>query len=149
MSRGVTRRTSSRWACWRARFTATVAWGPSPIGNEYRDGEWALDAAPQLESAHAAVDMIPDDAAVSATYNLLPHLTHRAEIYSFPNPWISKNFGIDGEPRRNPKRVQWIVADRGVFDKQSRGAPRRPHRSGTFRVVFDQDGYAVLHRAKG
>ena len=70
--------------------------------------------------------MVPDDAAVSATYNLLPHLRHRAEIYSFPNPWSSQNFGIDGEPRRNPERVQWIVADRGVLDKES----RRPASSG-------------------
>ncbi len=29
-------------------FAATIAWGPSPIGEEYRDGEWALIARPQL-----------------------------------------------------------------------------------------------------
>ena len=32
---------------------ATVAWGPSPIGAAYRDGEWALDAFPEFDSARA------------------------------------------------------------------------------------------------
>ena len=44
-------------------------------------------ALPELPSARRAVADDPDDAAVSATYNLVPHLTHRAEIYSLPNPW--------------------------------------------------------------
>ena len=95
--------------------------------------------SPQLASARAAVAKVPDDSVVSATYNLVPHLTHRAEIYSFPNPWVSKNFGIDGEPRRSGKRVEWIVVDKR---RARQGQPARCSSAsstrGTFRVVFDE-----------
>jgi len=125
----------------------TIAWGPSPIGNHYRDGEWALDAGSQLASARAAVARVPDDAAVSATYNMIPHLTHRAEIYTFPNPWRSQNFGIDGWPRRSGRRVEWIVADKRVFDASTLALFRHLVTSGKFDVVYDNDFYAVARRA--
>jgi uncharacterized membrane protein len=128
-------------------FVATMTWGPSPIGAAYRDGEWALDAFPEFESARAAVNLIPADAVVSATYNLLPHLAHRPEIYSFPNPWQSKNFGIDGEPRRSGARVDWIVADRRVLDKDTKALLQGLIDKGTFRTVFDENDYVVLRRA--
>ena len=125
---------------------ATTAWGPSPIGDKYRDGEWALNAPPQLASGRAAVAKIPDGTVVSATYNLVPHLAHRAEIYSLPNPWESKNFGIDGEPRRSGARVEWIAVDRNVLDKDTRNLLKGFIDTGTFRVVFDNDNYQVLRR---
>ncbi len=127
-------------------LVATVTWGPSPIGDEYRDGEWALAATPQLASAHAAVALVPDGAVVSATYNMLPHLAHRPEIYSFPNPWESRNFGIDGEPRRSGERVEWIVADRRVLDKETARFFKDLVDRGKFRVVFDQHDYVVAQR---
>ena len=126
----------------------TMAWGPSPIGQEYRRGSWALDANPRLDHAREAVAMIPDRVPVSATYNLLPHLAHRAEIYSFPNPWRSQNFGIDGEPRRSPRDVQWIVADRAVFDAPTKALFDGLVGDGTFRVVYDRDDYVVARRAR-
>jgi uncharacterized membrane protein len=126
----------------------TVAWGPSPIGHEYRTGSWALDDTPRLDVAREAVDLVPDDVPVSSTYNLLPHLTHRAEIYSFPNPWRSQNFGIDGEPHRSPADVEWIVVDRNVFDTPTKSLFDGLVTGGTFRVVFDRDGYVVARRAR-
>ena len=94
-----------------------------------------------FEQRAPAVAMIPDDAVVSATYNLVPHLAHRAEIYSFPNPWQSKNFGIDGEPRRSGTRVEWIVVDRDVLDTETRALLQGFVDDRTFRVVFDEDDY--------
>jgi uncharacterized membrane protein len=127
---------------------ATVTSGPSPIGDRYRDGEWALDANPDLDGARRAVARIPSDATVSATYNLLPHLTHRPEIYSFPNPWRSMNFGVDGELHRGGRRVDWIVADRGVFDEPTRALFQRLV-SGPFRVVSEEGTYVVARRVRG
>jgi uncharacterized membrane protein len=124
----------------------TIAWGASPISAHYRDGEWALAAAPQLESANAALDRVPPGVAVSATYDMVPHLTQRAEIYSFPNPWRSSNFGIDGKPRRSGARVQWIVADRSVLDKDTAALLRRLTQKGPFHVVYERDGYVVARR---
>jgi uncharacterized membrane protein len=127
-------------------FAATVVWGPSPIGNAYRDGEWALTAPPGLAHARAAVDLIPDGAPVSASYNMLPHLAHRPEIYSFPNPWESRNFGIDGEPRRSGTRVRWIVLDRRTLGADSKKLFERLVDSGRFRIVFDRADYVVARR---
>ena len=83
---------------------------------------------------------------MSATYDLVPHLTHRAEIYSFPNPWQSMNFGIDGEPRRSGAGVEWIAADRRVLDAEARKLLQGFVDDKTFRVVFDEDDYVVLRR---
>lgn len=129
-------------------FTATVVWGPSPIGDAYRDGEWALEAKPELAQAQKAVDLVPGSAPVSASYNMLPHLAHRAEIYSFPNPWQSQNFGIDGEPRRSGTRVQWLVIDRRTLGKDAKQLFLRLTDSGRFRIVFDHDDYVVARRVR-
>jgi uncharacterized membrane protein len=128
---------------------ATVTSGPSPIGDRYRDGEWALDANSALDGARRAVARPPSDAVVSATYNLLPHLTHRPEIYSFPNPWRSMNFGVDGEPHRSGRRVDWLVVDRGVFDEPTRALFQRLVTSGPFRVVDEEGTYVVARRVRG
>ncbi|HEY7106228.1 MAG TPA: DUF2079 domain-containing protein [Acidimicrobiia bacterium] len=128
---------------------ATVTSGPSPIGDRFRDGEWALDASAQLAGARGAVGRIPDGAVVSATYNLLPHLTHRPEIYSFPNPWRSQNFGIDGEPHRSGRRVQWLAVDRDVFDEPTRQLYESLVANGEFEVVYRAGTYEVARRVHG
>jgi hypothetical protein len=38
---------------------------------------------------------IPDDASVSAQYRIAAHLTHRTEIYQFPNPFRVVLYGPD------------------------------------------------------
>ena len=129
-------------------FAATVVWGPSPIGDAYRDGEWALEARPEFEQARKAVDLVPGSAPVSASYDMLPHLAHRAEIYSFPNPWQSQNFGIDGEPHRSGTRVHWLVIDRRTLGKDAKQLFLRLVDQGRFRIVFDRDDYVVAQRVR-
>ncbi len=38
-------------------------------------------------------DTIPVEATLSATANMVPHLTHRRQIYSFPNPFYKAGWG--------------------------------------------------------
>jgi len=129
-------------------FAATAVWGPSPVGNAYRDGEWALVARPEFAQARAAIDLIPDGSPLSASYDLLPQVAHRAEIYSFPNPWQSQNFGIDGEPRRSGARVQWIVLDRRTLGKDAKQVFARLVQQNRFRIVFDRDDFVVARRVR-
>jgi uncharacterized membrane protein len=124
---------------------STRAWGPSPIGDEYRGGAWALGPRPRQASADAAIAKIPPADAVSASYNLVPHLSERAEIYTFPNPWRSSNFGIEGEPRRSPRPVDWIVVDVTVLDADTRDLLDRLLAS-RFKLVSQHDGYVVAKR---
>jgi hypothetical protein len=126
----------------------TTAWGPSPIGDEYRHGVWALTAPARLGSGHEALHRVPAGAAVSASYNLVAQLSERAEIYSFPNPWETRNFGIDGWPRRDPARVQWLVVDRAVLGPPDRALLDQILASGKFRVVYDRDDYVVARRIR-
>jgi hypothetical protein len=39
------------------------------------------------------INKIPPNASVSASYVVVPHLTHRDKIYDFPNPFKSCNWG--------------------------------------------------------
>ena len=57
---------------------------------------------------------------MSADYNLVPHLSHRELIYTFPNPWISSNYGVDGRGLPDPATVEWIAVDINLLDLASR-----------------------------
>ena len=126
----------------------TIAWGPSPVGAEYRKGWWPPSVDTRLDAKQAAIDAVPDDAAVSASYTLVPHLTHRAEIYSFPNPWRPANWGVPGSDTRNPERIDWIVIDRQVVG-DARALLDRILSGPDFKVVFDRDDLLVARRVHG
>jgi uncharacterized membrane protein len=126
-------------------FSSTVSSGASPLADDYRMGMWPLEASPRTAAQQAAVDRIPAGAAVSASYNLVPHLTHRPEIYTFPNPWESRNFGIGGSPRRSGARVDWIVVDRSLTSAEDATLLTRLLRH-QFAVVFERDDIVVAKR---
>src|SRR5439155_9519573 len=58
---------------------ANIAWSPSPVGHDYDTGIWAR-AQSRHAVVHQALRVVPSRAAVSATYYLVPHLTHRTRI---------------------------------------------------------------------
>ena len=65
-------------------------------------GFWPLTPSSARDELGRAVNTPPDDASVAATYLLVPHLTHRRNIYSFPNPWQPQNWGVNNERRTTP-----------------------------------------------
>lgn len=125
---------------------ATFSWGPSPIGNSYQDGWWPLTENTRQEAQQGALDAVPDDATVSASYTLVPQLSGRSEIYSFPNPWKSQNWGVTGSKNRNPQRIEWLVIDRYITDAQGQKLLDSLIAKGKFKKVFDQDGMWVARR---
>jgi uncharacterized membrane protein len=126
----------------------TIAWGPSPVGAEYHEGWWPPAVDTRLATKQAAIDAVPEGASVSASYTLVPHLTHRAEIYSFPNPWRPANWGVPGSTSRSPKGVDWIVIDREILGPEQRLLARILD-SGNFKVVLDRDDLIVARRVRG
>ena len=63
----------------------------------------------QFETMLAAV---PDDAVVSATYNITTHLAHRTYIYMAPNPWRNRYWGAHGvPPLPDPATVEYLAVD--------------------------------------
>jgi uncharacterized membrane protein len=97
-------------------FATTIAWGPSPIGRQYHNGWWPLGSSPVYAVDRAAVALIPKDAAVSASYDYVPHLAHRRRVYEFPVPWRDVNWGVRGENLDDPIHVQWLLVDRRLLD---------------------------------
>lgn len=101
-----------------AFFTA-VSWGISPVSPEYREGFWPLEVdGPRQAELDRVVAMPGPGDSVSAVYNLVPHLTHRSEIYTFPNPWRASNWGVDGELLPDPSGVDWLILDPSAIAKE-------------------------------
>jgi uncharacterized membrane protein len=127
---------------------ATVAWGPSPIGAEYDAGYWPSAHDRRLGSKEAAVARIPSAASVSATYSLLPHLSHREDIFLFPNPFESRLWGYRDAGPRDPASIDWVIGDTRVLVPQDAAKLRNIANSPEFEVVFDRDGIVVARRIR-
>lgn len=101
-------------------LATTVAWGPSPMSVKYRSGLWPLTEDARNVTKRQAVDVVPADASVAASYYFVPHMAHRTHIYDFPEPWKAINWGIRGENLHDPGSVEWIVVDRLLFSDYDR-----------------------------
>ncbi len=127
-------------------YVTNVAWSPSPIGNFYQS-TWARPL-PRHQAMRAALDHIPADAAVSATYSLLPHLSHRREIYDWPNPFVPSVWGnrnCDNLP--DPATIDYVAVDRAqVSPAQQPLLVDMLDAAGPFAVVFDRDDVVIARR---
>lgn len=100
-----------------------VKWGITPVsGPRYRSGVWPLTPAAQQAAFEDAVARPGPEEAVSTMYQLVPHLSHRREIYTFPNPWIDDNWGVRGENRPDPDQVDWIIVNPEALNDEAKGA---------------------------
>lgn len=85
-----------------------IAWSPSPIGERY--GLWAMPNG-RVELLGRAIALVPDDAPVTATFSVLPHLTHREQAYDWPNPWKVAYWGNANENPPDPAVVEYFALD--------------------------------------
>ena len=139
-----------------AALATSVAWGMSPISTQYDSGYWPLDTNPRQAVLDGAVDTVPDDAAVAASYYIVPHLSHREQIYTFPNPWIASNWGVGGvapddpDHEHVPAEVEWLVVDTTTHGAGSREEQLmdRLLDDGEFEVVSDEGGIVVARRVE-
>ncbi len=51
---------------------------------------------------------------------MTPHLTHRYEAYTFPNPWKNSNWGVGGETLRDARRIDYVLVHEGLFSAEDR-----------------------------
>jgi uncharacterized membrane protein len=128
-------------------LVANVAWSPSPLGRQYDDGWWAR-AEPRHAIVRAALRVVPPDAGVSASYNLIPHLTHRTYAYEFPNPWRVTNWGAHGENPPDPATADYLVIDERLLGDQRPLYERLVGPQGGYRKVFASDGIVVARRLR-
>jgi uncharacterized membrane protein len=129
-------------------YMTNVAWSPSPIGDSYN--VWA-QPSPRDATMDEAIKLIPAKASVTATYTLLPHLSHREQIYDWPNPWVPSYWGNDdGFRLPNPSTIEYIVIDRNeVGDAQKPLVASLIAPDGPYQVLLDKDDVLVGKRKAG
>jgi uncharacterized membrane protein len=131
-----------------ASLAANVAWSPSPISVKYHTGIWAQSSPRDQFINYVVKKVVPREAAVSATYDIDDHMTHRPLIFEFPNPWVPANWGLPGKHNFvDPNKVNWMVLDTGVVQGSEVGLLADLRRS-QFRTVLDEDGILVLRRVR-
>jgi uncharacterized membrane protein len=132
-------------------LASNVAWSPSPLNNiEYHSGIWALAPDAQSSTLDKMVHMVPAGAGVSATFNVVPHLSHRDVIYTWPNPWVRSYYGISNtEPPEYPSTVRYLVletADNSPADEiLLQGLTKR---GGAFHIILEQDQAVLAVRVR-
>lgn len=131
-----------------AALATNVARAPSPLGAPYHTGIWAAPQ-PKHTAMREALLLVPPSAGVSATDNLIPHLTHRVHAYIFPHPWQLPFWGVQGSSPPDPRTVDYLVLD---MTTTSIGIDQEPtyreltNADGEFHVVYDRAGIVVARR---
>jgi hypothetical protein len=126
-------------------YVSNVAWSPSPISPN--DIVWAqpTDRHPAMRTA---LTLVPDDVSVTASYGLLPHLSHREQIYDWPNPFIEAYWGNDdGYRLPDPATIDYLVLDLQTVGNDRRAlVDQLTGPGGDYQVLFQQDDVLVARR---
>lgn len=130
-----------------AAVAANIAWSPSPVSRTYRTGIWAATSpvSDKNRAMEAAVKSVPAGAGVSATYNLIPHLTHRPVAYEYPNPWQRSYYGLDDRPPDYRGRVDYLVLDTAVIGPEARATYDELLKR-EFNQIFERNEIVVAKR---
>jgi uncharacterized membrane protein len=119
-------------------------YGPAPWARD----PVAIPAGPADQLRREALALVADGAPVSAQYNLVPHLTHRVEVYEFPNPFRAVNWGLAGDehPQEALERLRFVVVQRDLLAEQDRDLLERLQTDPAWRTAMDRDGLVVLEQ---
>jgi Predicted membrane protein (DUF2079) len=124
-------------------------YGPAPWARD----PVAVPAGPTDQARREALALVPEGAPVSAQYNLVPHLAHRAEVYEFPNPFRAVNWGLAGDehPRGTLERLQFVVVQRDLLGEEDRKLldQLRTNPALGWRTAMERQGVIVLERQEG
>ena len=126
-------------------LVSNVYWSPSPLGKSFRTGIW-VGSVEKHEAVRAAMELVPADAAVTAGYYIVPHLTQRKLIYEFPNPFRVANWGIAGENPGNPEEVDYLLIDTRHTANDTEIYQDLISQTGPFQVIYSADGIALAQR---
>ena len=126
---------------------SNIYWSPSPLGNAFSSGIWAKPHE-KHSAVRAALKLIPADAAVTTSYYIVPHLTHRKLIYEYPNPFRIANWGIAGENGGNPADVDYLVIDTRYTGSDTDLYASLIADVGPFRVIYSVDKIEVAERKR-
>ncbi len=127
-------------------LAGSVAWGIAPLSRDYRRGYWPLVAPADVAVREQARRLIGPDDGVSTDYWGTPHFSHREAVYTFPNPWRNKNYGISPQSRGNPADVAWVLVDQALFQPEDAALFQQLLTSREFEVALEEGNVVLLER---
>jgi len=127
-------------------LSTAVTFGISPFGTHFRDGIWKIENNPKQEIFETALAIPGPHDSVSATYNLVPQLTHRRNIYMFPNPWRAAYWGVRDENTHDPTTVEWLVLDEPLLGPEDAAVFEEILANEDWEIVFEEQAILVAHR---
>ena len=73
----------------------------------------------RYHGVYGLIDQIPRDASVTTTYHFLAHLSHREEIFMFPNPFEVSYYGYEVKERPPEVEIDYLLIEMSVVrDRQ-------------------------------
>jgi uncharacterized membrane protein len=126
------------WSC--------VLWGYAPFSSNTVTPTWSPNSV--AVRAFSALDAkIPPNAIVSAWYLFVPHLDHRTQIYLWPTPFDTQNYGLfnnNGDVLPIAKKVQYLVLPipLNASDDENVFAPMAKQ----FKLIAHVDGIGLFKR---
>ena len=99
-----------------ASVVGARGWGILPYSDQYRKGAWPLVGS-DTSGWEAALRRVGPSDGVASHYLLVPHLTHREQVYTFPNPWTNSYYGISPTDLGDATKVDWIVVLKGGLNE--------------------------------
>jgi hypothetical protein len=130
--------------------------GVGPWTTNAVSGNWPIAHSAFYDTLDTVVRSLPEDAAVSVPYFLVPHLSHREHVYTFPNPWVSSNYGVSGVPAPpSPSTIDYVVVNRVTLNASEGQLFEQIESSGEFVVEREVtgpgqlDNVTVLKRVSG
>ena len=101
----------------------------------------------QAADIELALERIPRDASVAATWSLMAHLSHRVEVYSLPEPFVSAEWGTsltNAELAERARRVRFVVYR--DLDVLPSGGYSPPEELATVKRLLRRLGFVEIER---
>jgi len=122
-----------------ARFSLAKLANIATPWNVYR-------ASPAVSKVNQVLARVPEGAAVSADFSLVPHLSHRRLIYMFPNPFKTSGWGIRNEGAHDPDQVDYIIARTPIIHGEGLTLIKSLVADGMFERVAGDDTVGLYRR---
>jgi uncharacterized membrane protein len=112
------------------RIAAGVGIGAAAIlavaAGSWAHAHWTERIRLPREPTRAVLALVPPDAPVAASTHLLPHLSHRVEVYTLPEPFLRLDTGsplTDAEFSERARRVNYVVYRKNDLPVEYNGTP--------------------------
>ncbi len=101
------------------------------------------------EVRYEAINLIPEDASVSASYLFLPHLSHREVLYMLPNPFKEAYWGFElgnFTPPTPTRDTDYILLDGTADEFQRNVMIKQLLENGMYYKIFEKQDIMILKR---